>query len=93
MHHENHVFEAGTLALDGDSFTNCTFQDIVLQYSGGPVTMVNCNFNRFSFQFGGDLAQGLHILHQLFGTEGMFTILRGHIEPGIGGEVPLPPKN
>jgi hypothetical protein len=91
MDHIDHVFEAGTLTLDGNSFTNCTFRDITFHYSGGPVEMADCKFERFSFQFGGDLAQGLHTLYQLFGTEGMLTLLRGFTEPATG-VVELPPK-
>ena len=52
--------------------------------------MANCGMDRFSFQFDGDLARGLFTLYQLFGTEGMLTILRGFTEPGEGGEVTLP---
>ena len=92
MDHVNQFFEAGTITLDGNSYVGCTFRDITFFYSGGPVEMSNCSLERFSFQFGGDLAQGLFTLYQLFGTEGMLTILRGFTDPGDGGEISLPPK-
>lgn len=92
MDHVNQTFEAGTITLDGNSYVGCTFRDITFLYSGGPVEMSNCSLERFSFQFGGDLSQGLFTLYQLFGTEGMLTILRGFTEPGDGGEISLPPK-
>ena len=42
-----------------------------------------------SIWFGGQLANGLYALYQLFGTEGMLQILRGFTEPGEGGEIEL----
>ena len=82
-------FEGVTVELDGNTYRNCRFLNVVFQYAGGPVEMSDCHIDRFSFQFGGDLAQGLFTLYQLFGTEGMFTILRGFIDPKPG-EVTLP---
>ena len=74
-------FEDETVELDGNSFENCTFVDVVFQYSGGDLTIKNCGFNRFSFQFGGDLANGLYALYQLFGTDALLQIIRGFTEP------------
>ena len=84
MDHANQTFDSGTITLDGNSYVDCTFRNVVFHYSGGPVEMSNCSMDRFSFQFGGDLAQGLFTLYQLFGTEGMLTILRGFTEPSEG---------
>ncbi len=84
MVYENEHFEGVTVTLDGNSYSNCRFYNVRLQYSGGPVDMAECSLDRFSFQFGGDLAQGLSTLHQLFGTEGMLQVLRGFTEPGAG---------
>ena len=85
-------FEGVTVELDGNTYRNCRFRNVMFQYSGGPVEMSDCHMDRISFQFGGNLAQGLFTLYQLFGTEGMLTILRGFTEPGDGGEISLPPK-
>ncbi|MBB4840799.1 MULTISPECIES: hypothetical protein [Sphingomonas] len=84
MVYENEHFEGVTVTLDGNTYRNCSFKDVRLHYSGGPVEMAECGMDRFSFQFGGDLAQGLNTLYQLFGTEGMLQILRGFTEPGEG---------
>ena len=90
MDYVDRVFDNGeTVVLDDNSFTNCTFRDAVLNYAGRSLQMSNCNFERFSMQFGGDLANGLFALHQLFGTEGMFSILRGFTEPPTGEEVTI----
>lgn len=87
--YENELFDGVTVTLDGNSYRNCTFTNVLFHYSGGPVEMDNCGMDRFSFQFGGDLAQGLFTLYQLFGTEGMLQILRGFTDPDAGGEVEL----
>ncbi|HWU94926.1 MAG TPA: hypothetical protein VN029_04970 [Sphingomonas sp.] len=92
MVYEDELFEEVTVTLDGNTYRNCRFRNVLLHYSGGPVEMSECSLDRFSFQFGGDLAQGLFTLYQLFGTDGMLQILRGFTEPGAG-EVELPPKS
>jgi hypothetical protein len=90
MDHVNQTFESTTVSLDGNSYADCTFRDVTFVYAGGPLDMTNCTMDRFAFQFDGDLARGLFALYQLFGTEGMLTILRGFTQPGEGGEITLP---
>lgn len=85
MVYENEHFEGVTVVLDGNTYRKCSFKDVQLQYSGGPVEMAECGMDRFSFAFGGDLSQGLFTLYQLFGTEGMLQIIRGFTEPSQGG--------
>ena len=89
MDYKDQTFENTTVELDGNTFENCDFDNVVFHFSGGDLNMENCNINRFSFQFGGHLANGLFALYQLFGTEGMLQILRGFTEPGEGGEIEL----
>jgi hypothetical protein len=81
-------FEGVTVELDGNTYTRCTFVDVVFHYSGGPLNMEGCGMDRFSFRFDGDLARGLWSLWQLFGTDGMLNILRGFTQPH-DGEVEL----
>jgi hypothetical protein len=50
--------------------------------------MKDCQMDRFSFKFGGALANGLYALYQLFGTDGMLQIIRGFTDPA-GGEIEL----
>ena len=88
MDYVDQNFEGVTVELDGNSFENCTFREVLFQYSGGDLTMKNCDMDRFRFQFGGALANGLYALYQLFGTEGLLQILRGQIESS-GGEIQL----
>jgi hypothetical protein len=90
MDYVNESFESGTVSLDGNSYRDCSFRNVTFKYAGGPLEMSNCSMDRFAFQFDGDLARGLFTLYQLFGTEGMLTLLRGFTEPGEGGEVVLP---
>lgn len=89
MVYDDELFEDVTVTLDGNTFNNCTFRNAVLEYSGKGVTMSNCNFQSFSFAFGGDLAEGLYTLYQLFGTEGMLKIIRGTAEGTSGQTVNL----
>ena len=93
MDYKDQTFENTTVQLDDNTFEKCSFNNVVLQYSGGSLTMSSCDFDRFSFQFGGNLANGLYALYQLFGTEGMLQIIRGFTDPGKGGEIELQPKD
>jgi hypothetical protein len=85
----NQTFENEEVILDGNSFENCTFTNVVFNYGGGHLVMKNCGMDRFSFRFSGDLANGLFALHQLFGTEGLLQIIRGFVEPAQGGDIEL----
>lgn len=84
MEFEGKTFEGETVSLDGNTYRDCTFNKVLFQYAGGPVEMSECALNNFSFQFGGDLAQGLFTLFQLFGTDGMLQIIRGFTDPQPG---------
>ena len=81
MDYVDQTFEGVTVDLDGNSFKNCTFRDVTFQYSGGDLKIDNCGMDRFRFQFGGALANGLFALYQLFGTEALLQIIRGFTEP------------
>ena len=89
MDHVNETFDGTIVELDGNTFDKCTFRNVVFHYAGGPVTITECTLDRFSFKFGGALADGLFTLWQLFGTEGMVQIIRGFTEPNSGGEIEL----
>lgn len=80
MDYVDQVFEGGTVSLDGNNYTRCTFRNVVLKYAGGPLEVDACTMERFAFQFDGDLARGLHSLHQILGTERMLTMLRNRAE-------------
>jgi hypothetical protein len=82
-------FENVTVELDGNTFENCDFKDVVLVYGGGQLKMQDCRMDRFSFRFTGALANGLFALYELFGTEGMLQIIRGFTEPSGTGEIEL----
>lgn len=84
MEYDKQRFENVEIVLDGNVFRNCTFNEVIFVYSGGPVDMVDCGIERFSMRFDGDLAQGLFTLYQLFGTEGMLQVIRGFTQPAEG---------
>ncbi len=89
MDYVDHKFEGGPVEPDGNTYTNCTFDDVTFIFGGGDLTMTNCGFVRFRFQFTGALANGLFALYQLFGTEGMLQIIRGFTDPNAPREVDL----
>lgn len=84
MDHSNQTFEDVTVELDGNSFDNCVFKNVLFQYSGGDLQMNRCRIESFQINFGGPLANGLYALHQLFGTEGLSQIIRGFTDPSPG---------
>lgn len=88
MEHFDEIFEDVPVELDGKTFKNCTFRNVVFDYSGGDLHMEQCRIESFRFRFGGPLATGLYALYQLFGTEGMLQIIRGFTQP-VEGEVEL----
>lgn len=84
MEYRNQAFEGVTITLDGNSYFGCSFKNVVFHYSGGDVTIQECGMDHFSFQFGGQLANGMFMLYQMFGTEGMIKIIKGFTEPTEG---------
>ena len=92
MEYSNQSFENETVELDGNSFENCSFRDVLFIFAGGDLQMKDCAMDRFRFQLGGPLANGLFALHQLFGTEAMLQIIRGFTEPSETGEIELLPR-
>jgi len=89
VEYKDQVFENVEVPLDGNSFENCTFTNVVFRFGGGDLVMKNCGMDRFRFQFDGALSNGLYAMYQLFGAEGMLQIIRGFLEPSEGGEVEL----
>lgn len=90
MDYKDQTFENVGVPLDGNSYENCTFRNVIFRFGGGDLVMKNCGMDRFSFIFEGPLSNGLYALHQLFGTEGLIQIIRGFVEPNkAGGEIEL----
>ena len=77
MQFTDQVFDGGEVPLDGNSYSNCTFRNVTLQYAGGDLDMTDCALESFRLQFFGDLERGLFTLYQLFGEEGLVRIIRG----------------
>jgi hypothetical protein len=84
MEFVHRIFEGGDIVLDGNSYRNCTFRKVRFVYGGGSLKMDDCQMDEFSWQFTGELANGLFALYQLFGQEGLLTIIRGFTEPKEG---------
>lgn len=45
MGQQNRQYVSDTIALDEDSFTDCTFKGCTLQYGGGDLELVRCKFD------------------------------------------------
>ena len=96
MDYKNETFEGVPVELDGNTYENCTFDNVVFKYSGGDLEMKDCKFVRFSFVFGGALANGLYALLQLFGIEAVLcrlsaaspSLARGRSSSTYRAEVP-----
>ncbi|TFI58156.1 hypothetical protein E2493_11270 [Sphingomonas parva] len=84
----------GEVRLDGNSYRDCSFEKVHFIYGGGALSMDNCRLNEFTWQFTGDLANGLHALYQMFGKDGLLQIINGFIDPraGVVTELQLPSK-
>ena len=53
--------------LDGNEFTDCTFDECTLDFSGtGPVSFVGCTFNSVNWVFSGPAQNTLSFLHGLY---------------------------
>ena len=89
MDYVDQTFEGMTVELDGNSYENCTFRDVVFVFGGGDLKMTKCAIESFRFQFTGALANGLFALYQLFGTESLLTIIRGFTDPNAPRQVEL----
>lgn len=60
---ENETFDSTSVVVDGKQFTNCTFHDVSLVYSGGDVPrFVDCEFTRVSLAFDDAAAQTMYFL-------------------------------
>lgn len=55
-------FRNETVQLDGNSFENCVFDDVVFNYAGGMVSFSRCTFKRVLWAMDGDLGRGLRTL-------------------------------
>lgn len=89
MDYKDQVFDSVEVVLDGNSFEDCTFTNVIFRFGGGNLVMKNCAMDRFRFQFDGALSNGLYAMYQLFGSEGMLQIIRGFLEPSESGQVEL----
>ena len=65
------IFNHETVALDGESFADCEFQDCRLVYSGGkPPHFDNCRFNGCEWRFDDAAQRTLAHLKVVWGAGG-----------------------
>ena len=83
MEYIDQTFEGGSMTLDGHTFRNCTFKDVITRFDGGEVVMENCSMSNPRVQIGGDLARGIVILNDLFGTDELVKMVRNVVDPDV----------
>ncbi|MDP1630897.1 MAG: hypothetical protein Q8L66_05695 [Caulobacter sp.] len=65
------IFNHETVALDGQAFSGCTFQDCRLVYSGGkPPSFTNCRFDGCEWKFDDAAANTLAHLKVIWAAGG-----------------------
>lgn len=67
MEFEGAVFRNQAVELDDARFDNCTFENVVLVYGGGPLHLSGCTFTgTLAWRFVGNLGRGLSAIGQLY---------------------------
>ena len=65
------IFNHETVALDGESFSDCEFRECRLVYSGGePPVFERCRFDEVEWKFEGAAARTLAYLKLVWGAGG-----------------------
>jgi hypothetical protein len=63
--HRQCTFVGEIVPLDGSSFEECTFQNCMFAYAGGPSRLIRNKFINCSFELVGGAANGLFLLRTL----------------------------
>lgn len=71
---EGRTFNGSTLRLDGRHFVDCTIEDCVLEYSGGPVILEGTHFAGCRYSFSGEAAMTISLLE-------CFGLFEGQVQP------------
>lgn len=87
MNIENHNFVNERVALDNNSYSQCTFRQCVLVYSGtSEMSLTNCRFDEVEWEFTGPAARVISFLHATYqngrdGEEFVRAIFRNFKKP------------
>jgi hypothetical protein len=65
MDHAGQVFRNVTVDIDGNSYLDCEFDNVVFRYGGGPVTFTRNMVRRGQFVFVGDFGRALATIHDI----------------------------
>ena len=69
----NSKFSNTKIVLDGIEYTDCVFDNCVIEYSGkGPVGLVGCSLNNCRWAFSGPAANTLAFLTDMYHNMGDF---------------------
>jgi hypothetical protein len=65
MRYEKRSFKDETLALDGNEYIDCTFENCTMVYSGGSFTLEPFAFDGVHWRFAGPAGRGVEISQKL----------------------------
>lgn len=90
MDYRNVTFRQERVRLDHGRFEACRFEDVLLEYGGGPVHISGCSFEGgLRWAFTGDLGRGLAALGALYADKqavGLKVLVDAMFPKGEGGE-------
>lgn len=67
MRFQGVTFKNERVRLDGREFRDCTFENALLEYAGGPLSLDGCSFTgAISWRFDGDFGRGLAAIGRLY---------------------------
>lgn len=69
MEYREQDFHGVAVALDGNTFVRCSFDDAILHYAGGPVLMESCHYNRLVWAFEGPVSEAIRLIAGIYETQ------------------------
>ncbi len=70
MEHVGETFRSCRVRLDGQTYVECTFDDVVFEYAGGKVSLDRNTITNCRVDLDGDLARGIEFMRIWAHTEG-----------------------
>lgn len=74
MDYVGQTFRDCRVELDGNTFSGCYFDNVVLDYGGGETRIEGCAFDGFRFAPSGNLLRGLNTMRALAQQGGAKTV-------------------
>ena len=65
MDHVREAFANVTIDIDGNSYLECQFDNVVFRYAGGPIAFTANTVRNGRFEFVGDFGRALNSIRQM----------------------------